>query len=96
MSPREEAFRDFIQLSHQEALFHMAVQATRYEKATHGWPDWVTVYYSMLKSKGQGALAEELDEAIDHLRVEAGEAWSEMNSILYHHALDYQEKILSS
>ena len=37
--------------------------------------------------------AEEIDEAIDHLRVEAGEAWLEMNSILYHHALEYQEKM---
>ena len=27
---------DFIQLSHQEALFHMGVQATGYEKATWG------------------------------------------------------------
>ena len=27
---------DFIQLSHQEALFHMGVQAARYEKATQG------------------------------------------------------------
>ena len=84
---------NFIQLSLQEALFHMGVQATGYEKATHGWPDHVTVYYSMLKSKGQGVSAEELDEAIDHLRIEAGKAWLETNSILYHHTLEYQEKI---
>ena len=71
----------------------MGVQATGYEKATWGWPDHITVYYSMLKSKGQGASAEEVDEAIDCLRAEAGEAWLEMNSILYHHALDYQEKM---
>ena len=52
-----------------------------------------TVYYSTLKSEGQGASAEEVDETIDCLRAEAGEAWLEMNSILYCHALDYQEKM---
>ena len=30
---------DFAQLSQQEALLHMGVQATGYEKATWGWPD---------------------------------------------------------
>ena len=71
----------------------MGVQAARYEKATWGRSDHVTVYYSMLKSEGQGASAEEVDEAISHLRVEAGEAWLETNSILYCHTLDYQEKM---
>ena len=80
-----------IQLSHQEALFHMGVQATRYEKATHGWPDCVTAYYLMLKSEGQGASAEKLNEAINRLRVEAGKAWWDTNSILFCHALEYQE-----
>ena len=47
----------------------------------------------MLKSEGQGASTEEIDEAIDCLRVEAGKAWLEMNSILYCHALEYQEKM---
>ena len=40
---------NFAELSQQEALLCMGVQATRYEKATQGWPDCVTVYYSTLK-----------------------------------------------
>ena len=71
----------------------MGVQATGYEKATHRWPDHVTIYYSLLKSEGQVVSSEELDEALDCLRVEAGEAWLETNSILYHHTLEYQEKM---
>ena len=51
------------------------------------------MYYSLLKSEGQGASDEELNEALDHLRVEAGEAWLEMNSLLYCHMLEYQEKM---
>ena len=43
---------DFIQLSHQEALFRMGVQATGYEKATLGCPDCATAYYSLIKSEG--------------------------------------------
>ena len=39
---------NFIQLSNNEALFHMEVQATGYEKATSGHPDHVTAYYSMI------------------------------------------------
>ena len=35
----------------------------------------------------------EVNETIDHLRAEAGKAWLETNSILYCHALDYQEKM---
>ena len=46
-----------------------------------------------LKSEGQGASTEEVHETIDHLRAEAGKAWLETNSILYLHALDYQEKM---
>ena len=84
---------DFIQLSHKEALFHMGVQATGYEKATSGCPDRVTAYYSMIKSEGEGTSVEKLDEAIDHLREEAGKAWLDMNSILFHHALEYQNKM---
>ena len=71
----------------------MGVQTTRYEKGTWGQPDCITVYYLMLKSEGQDTSAEEVEEAINYLRAEAGEAWLEMNSILYHHALDYQEKM---
>ena len=84
---------DSIQLSHQEALFCMGVQVTGYEEATRGWPDRVTTYYLMLKSEGQGASAEKLNEAVECLRVEAGEAWLDMNSILFCHTLEYQEKM---
>ena len=58
---------DFIQLSHKEALFHMGVKATGYEKTASGCPDHVTAYYLMIKSKGEGMLVEKFDEAIDHL-----------------------------
>ena len=40
--------RDFINLSNQEALFHMVVQATGYEKVASGCPDHVTTYYMMI------------------------------------------------
>ena len=57
---------DFIQLSHQEALFCVGVQATRYEKATHGRPDHVTACITQCSNpEGQGVSAEELDEAIN-------------------------------
>ena len=39
---------DFIHLSNKEALFHMAIQATGYEKVTSGCPDHVTAYYMMI------------------------------------------------
>ena len=81
---------DFIQLSHNEALFHMGVQATGYEKATSGHPDHVTAYYSMIR---EGASVDKLDEAIDHLWEEAGDAWLDTNSILFHHTLEYQNKM---
>ena len=84
---------DFIQLSHKEALFCMGVQATGYKKATSGCPDHVTAYYLMIKSEGEGTLVEKIDEAIDCLWEEAGEAWLDTNSILFHHALEYQNKI---
>ena len=84
---------DFIQLSHKVVLFHMGVQATGYEKATSGCPDHVTAYYSMIKSMGEGALAEKLNKAIDCLWEEAGEAWLDMNSILFRRALEYQNKM---
>ena len=58
---------NFIHLSQSEALFHMGVQATGYEKVTSGRPDHVTTYYLMIKSEGEGTSAEKLDEAIDHL-----------------------------
>ena len=63
---------DFINLSNQEALFHMGVQATGYEKVASGHPDHVTAYYMMICS--EGVEAEKLDEAFDCLCKEAGEA----------------------
>ena len=39
---------DFMNLSNKEALFHMGVQATGYEKVTSGYPDCVTAYYMMI------------------------------------------------
>ena len=71
----------------------MGVQATGYEKTISGCPNCVTAYYSMLKSEGEGASVEKLDKAIDHLWEEAGKAWLDMNSILFHHALEYQNKM---
>ena len=84
---------EFAQLSQQEALLCMGVESTSYKRGTWGWPDCITEYYSMLKSEGQGASAKEVEEAIDCLRAEVGKAWLETNSILYHHALNYQEKM---
>ena len=83
--------RDFINLSNQEALFHMSVQDTDYEKVASGCLDCVTAYYLMIHS--EGVEAEKLDEAFDHLCQEAGEAWLDTNSILFSHALEYQNKL---
>ena len=47
----------------------------------------------MIKSKGEGASAEKLDEAIDHLCKEVGKAWVDTNSIIFCHALEYQDKM---
>ena len=47
----------------------------------------------MIKSEGEGASVEKLNEAIDCLQEEAGEAWLDTNSILFHHALEYQNKM---
>ena len=47
----------------------------------------------MIKSEGQGALANKLDEAINCLPEEAGKAWLDTNSIIFHHALEYQNKM---
>ena len=84
---------DFIHLFHSEALFHIGVQATGYEKATSGCPDHVTAYYFVIKSEGKGASDEKLNEAIDCLQKEAGEAWLDTNFILFCHALEYQNKM---
>ena len=83
----------FIHLSNKEALFHMGVQATGYKKVTSGHPDCVTAYYMMIQLEGEGVEAEKLNEAIDHLCKEAGKAWLDMNSILFHHTLEYQNKL---
>ena len=84
---------NFIHLSNKEALFHMGVQATGYEKVVSGYPDCVTAYYMMIQLEGEGKEAEKLDEAIDHLCKEAGEACLYTNSILFHHTLECQNKL---
>ena len=84
---------NFIHLSNKEALFHMGIQATGYEKVTSGCPDHVTTYYMMIWSEGEDTEAEKLDEAIDCLCKEAGEAWLDINSILFCHTLEYQNKL---
>ena len=85
---------DFIQLSHQEALFRMGVQATGYEKATQGHPDRTMAYYSLIKSEGEGMSKDKLDEAIEHLRKAGGVAWLDTNSLLFSHTLEYQNKMI--
>ena len=71
----------------------MGVQATGYKKATSGCSICVTAYYLMIKSEGEGTSAKKLDEAIDCLWEEAGKAWLDTNSILFCHALEYQNKM---
>ena len=83
---------DFIQLSHQEALFCMGVQATGYEKATWGHPDRTMA--PLIKSEGEGMSKDKLDEAIEHLREAGGVAWLDTNSLLFSHTLDYQNKMI--
>ena len=79
---------DFIQLS------HMGVQAAGYKKATRGHPDRAMAYYTLIKSEGEGVSDEKLDEAIEHLREAACEAWLNTNSLLFSHALEYQNKMV--
>ena len=69
----------------------MGIQATGYKKVASGCPDHVTAYYTTRCS--EGVEAEKLKEAFDCLHKEAGEAWLDMNSILFHHALEYQNKL---
>ena len=67
---------DFIQLSHQEALFPMGAQATGHKKATQEHPD---------HSMGQRS------EVTQH----SGEVtWLDINSLLFCHALDYQNNMI--
>ena len=44
--------RDFINLSSQEALFHMGTQAPGHEKVASGCPDHVAAYYTIMHSEG--------------------------------------------
>ena len=83
---------DFIQLSHQVALFHMGAQATGYEKATQGHPDHAMAYYLLIKSKGEGMSEDKLDEAIEHLRKAGGVAWLDTNS--HSSVMKYQNKMI--
>ena len=69
----------------------MGVQSTVYKKVASGCPDCVTAYYMMIWS--EGVEAEKLDKAFDHLHKEEGEAWLDTNSILFHHTLEYQNKL---
>ena len=85
---------DFIQLSHQEVLFHMGVQAARYEKATWGCPHCAMAYYSLIKCEGEGTSDEKLNEATECLREAGGVAWLDTNSLLFGHALEYQNKMI--
>ena len=85
---------DFIQLSHQEALFCMGVQATEYEKATRGRPDCAMAYYSLIKSEWEGMSEDKLDKAIECLREAGGAAWLDTNSLLFSHTLEYQNKMI--
>ena len=85
---------DFIELSHQEALFCMVVQATRYEKVTWGHPDCTVAYNSLIKSDGEGTSKEKWDEAIECLRTEGGAALLDTNSLLFHHTLEYQNRMI--
>ena len=71
----------------------MGVQTTGYEKAISGCPDCVTAYYTVIWSEEEGTSAEKVDKAIDHLQEKAGKAWLDMNSILFKHALEYENKI---
>ena len=41
----------------------------------------------------EGGEVENLNEAVDHLCKEAGEAWLGTNSTLFRHALEYQNKL---
>ena len=72
----------------------MGVQATRYEKATRGHPDRPTAYYLLIKSEGEGTSEDKLDEAIECLREAGGVAWLDTNSLLFSHALEYQNKMI--
>ena len=84
--------RNFINLSSKEALFCMGAQATGYEKVASGCPDHVTAYYMMIHSKGV-----EVEETVTkHLTActkRQAEEWLDTNSILFHHALEYQNKL---
>ena len=71
----------------------MGTQATGYKKIACGHPDRVTAYYTIIHSEvGE---AENFNEVFDHLCKEAGEAGLETNSIIFHHAMEYQNKLNS-
>ena len=72
----------------------MGVQAARYEKATQGHPDHAVAYNPLIKSDGEGMSKEKWDEAIECLRAEGGAAWLDTNSLLFHHALEYQSRMI--
>ena len=67
--------QDFIQLSLQEVLFCMGIQAMGYEKYTRWCPDHAMAYYSLIKTEGEGTSDDKLDEAIQQFREAGGAAW---------------------
>ena len=69
----------------------MGAQATGYMKVASGCPDCVMAYYTIVRSEEEKV--ENLDEAVDCLCKQAGEAWLDMNSILFCHALKYETKL---
>ena len=73
--------QNFINLSSQEALFHMGAQSTGYEKVASGCPDHLIAYYVIMHSEDEKV--KDLDEVVDHLPKKAGDAWLETNSMLF-------------
>ena len=57
-------------------------------------PDHTAAYSSLIKSKGEGTSKAKHDEAIEHLREEGGVAWLNTNSLLFCHALEYQNNMI--
>ena len=59
-----------------------------------GYPDRAAAYYSLIKSEGEGTSEGKLDKAIEHLREAGGMVWLDTNSLLFSHALEYQNKMI--
>ena len=81
---------NFINLSSQEALFHMGTQVTGYEKVASGCPDHVQPTMQLCAPK-EGRLKSQWSSWPPVQR--GSEAWLKMNSTLFRHALEYQNKL---